>query len=127
MGSTFSSTTSFIILAESAANNSAIFKELDDSPHLLTYRDMDGNTILHRACKGGNRALAAELIRRGADVHAFNMAGITPLHAAAWEGHEEVVILLLEHGVNINARGTLDVKKICSFVIGLTLCDDYLV
>jgi ankyrin repeat protein len=75
MGSTFSSTTSFIVLAENKANNKTVLKELDESPHLITYRDSDGNTLLHRACKGGNKQLVSQLIQRGADANAFNMAG----------------------------------------------------
>jgi ankyrin repeat protein len=50
----------------------------------------------------GNQTLDAVtlLLERGADVDAFNSAGLTPLHVAAERGEDEVVALLIERGAD---------------------------
>lgn len=66
----------------------------------------DGFTALHLAAFFGNEDVAAELLRRGADVNAVarNALGVQPLHSAAAGGHTAVARLLLEHGADPNAR-----------------------
>ncbi|MBC8135144.1 MAG: ankyrin repeat domain-containing protein [Fibrella sp.] len=34
--------------------------------------------------------------------------GSTPLHYAVWKGHGELVVLLLDHGADVNAHNTND-------------------
>ena len=50
------------------------------------------------AC-GGHVELANLLIERGANIEEVNDEGYTPLMEAAREGHEEMVALLLSHGM----------------------------
>ncbi len=50
------------------------------------------------AC-GGHVELANLLIERGANLEEVNDEGYTPLMEAAREGHEEMVALLLAHGM----------------------------
>jgi uncharacterized protein len=66
----------------------------------------DGFTALHLAAFFGHREIAAELLRRGADVDAVarNPMGVQPIHSAAARGHTDVVRLLLEHGADPSAR-----------------------
>ena len=42
------------------------------------------------------------LLARGADVHARNAGGFTPLHAAAYSGSVPIAVLLLERGAKLD-------------------------
>jgi uncharacterized protein len=66
----------------------------------------DGFTALHLAAFFGHEDVAAELLRRGADVSAAsrNPLRVQPLHSAAAGSHTGIVRLLLEHGADPNAR-----------------------
>ncbi|KAF1965940.1 hypothetical protein BU23DRAFT_664180 [Bimuria novae-zelandiae CBS 107.79] len=55
-----------------------------------------GNTALMTAARAGNKSLAKDLIRVGADVNKRNSNGVTALELAARKGHQRVVKLLLE-------------------------------
>ena len=46
------------------------------------------------------------LIDNGTEVTAKDEHGQTPLHHAAWEGHTEVVELLIAKGADVNAKTT---------------------
>ncbi|KAI0766846.1 hypothetical protein BD413DRAFT_634983 [Trametes elegans] len=80
---------------------------------------VDGVLPLHVACSGGNDLIVRLLIERGADVNAPRLprkysndrhraasapivgtSGATPLHFAAANGHENVVLTLLLHGAH---------------------------
>lgn len=50
---------------------------------------------LHYAASAGNTEMAEYLIKKGADVNARTLRGITPLYMAAREGHVETVKALL--------------------------------
>jgi ankyrin repeat protein len=51
----------------------------------------------------GHAAVAALLLRYGANVDARDLAGETPLFHAARYGHRELVQVLIAHGANVNA------------------------
>ena len=59
---------------------------------------------LHSAVAGGDEGIVADLLARGADVHARQELGFTPLHNAAAEGNETIIRLLLERGADPKAR-----------------------
>lgn len=59
---------------------------------------------LHSAVAGGDEGIVADLLTRGADVHARQELGFTPLHNAAAEGNETIIRLLLERGADPAAR-----------------------
>lgn len=42
--------------------------------------------------------MAKYLISQGADVETRDLEGRTPLHVSAWQGHTDMVALLLTHG-----------------------------
>lgn len=58
--------------------------------------------------------IARALVEAGADVDARQHGGFTPLHAAAANGHEDVVRLLLDHGADPGAT-TDDGKTAADF------------
>ena len=58
---------------------------------------------LHSAIAGGDEGIVADLLARGADVHARQDLGFTPLHNAAAEGNETIIRLLLDHGADRSA------------------------
>jgi ankyrin repeat protein len=59
---------------------------------------------LHSAVAGGDEGIVADLLARGAEVHARQELGFTPLHNAAAEGNEPIIRLLLERGADRAAR-----------------------
>ena len=63
---------------------------------------------LSEACGAGKVGTARLLLSLGAQHTEVDASGITPLHKAAAEGHEEVVHLLVEkHGASVNAVSSL--------------------
>lgn len=71
---------------------------------LVNRPDSFGATALHYAALWGHTDVAALLLERGADVHAFAADGKTPLHIAATCGNEEVAALLIAHGADVHAQ-----------------------
>jgi len=64
-----------------------------------------GNTPLHYAGDNENPAVAAALLRAGADVNALSRYGRTPLHEAAANASNPAVLeLLIAAGADVNAR-----------------------
>eukprot|EP00968_Pinguiococcus_pyrenoidosus_P010683 scaffold846_cov252-Pinguiococcus_pyrenoidosus.AAC.46 len=55
------------------------------------------------AIRAGSLEQATELVRKGADLHARGQFQMTPLHVAAYEGHQELVSLLLKSGADVEA------------------------
>ena len=66
----------------------------------------DGFTALHLAAFFGHEEIAAELLRRGADVNAVarNPLQVQAIHSAAAGNHTGVVRVLLDRGADPNAR-----------------------
>ena len=81
-----------------------VFEELDIA-WLLLNNGADskqpfrrGDTVLHLAARKGYTELARDMILEGANVNARNGEEFTPLHNAAWNGHKEIVELLIQNG-----------------------------
>jgi ankyrin repeat protein len=65
----------------------------------------DGASLLHVACKAGNRVYAALLLARGAVLEVEDDSGRSPLFYATRAGRTSVVEWLIdEHGMNVNTR-----------------------
>ena len=89
---------------------------LDDAGAALEYGGEDGKTPLTCATLGGHAAVAAELLRRGADVEARSSTflplegrddfGWHPLHYAADRRHTLLLQLLLDAGARVDAETT---------------------
>ncbi len=70
---------------------------------VLSYRDSDGYSALHRACYSDHAAIAERLLRAGADVCARTSDGWTPLHSACRWNAFRCVEALLAAGADVNA------------------------
>ena len=56
------------------------------------------------AARSGHGNTAEVLLRAGVSRDARTKVDRTPLHMAAQEGHNHIVLLLLGHGADINAK-----------------------
>ncbi len=59
---------------------------------------------MHYASNAGDQLLVADLLKRGADIHAKHILGYTALHIASRQGHQPVVAELLNNGADINSK-----------------------
>ena len=64
---------------------------------LIESTDEHGRTLLYLACKSGFTDIVKMLLEDGADNNKIQRDGSTPLHAAAYFGHPQVVELLFEY------------------------------
>lgn len=74
------------------------------------------------ACQEGDRAIAELLVDRGAaiDLGTTGSEQPTPIEAAAWRGHEDLVVFLLERGANpapVFARGAGSLIRIKTSIL----------
>ena len=72
--------------------------------NIVQQRDEHGRTLLYMASKSGFYDTCNLLLQKGADVNEAQGDGSTPLHGAAYFGHELVVGLLLQHGAKSDIR-----------------------
>lgn len=70
-----------------------------------SYRDKDGNTLLHLAAKYTNLKIVQTFLAHGLEANATNFLGETPLHLAV-KTHDYVQIAraLIAGGANVNAQ-----------------------
>lgn len=61
-------------------------------------------TKLHDACFAGDRDVVVLLVRHGADIHARDFQGETPLYRAASHGHLGIVKFLAKQGADTNVK-----------------------
>jgi ankyrin repeat protein len=85
-------------------NLDMVIRLLEEDPSLLETTDDDGMTPLNRAALAGKMEIAADLIRRGANINTGDVDNSQPLHCAAISGDTAIAALLLSHGVDINVR-----------------------
>ncbi|RMJ24336.1 ankyrin repeat protein [Aspergillus sp. HF37] len=81
---------------------------LDRAECLVDGRDQVGRSPLHWACATGKPRLAVLLLTRPrgpvANVDAVEQRNKTALHLAVAHGREDIVLLLLQHRAQVNAR-----------------------
>ncbi|WAR02807.1 ANR49-like protein [Mya arenaria] len=93
------------ILWAAENNELAIVRDLlETDPGLVSSRDSDGYTPLHRAAYNGHLDMIKLLLDNGADVLAETNDGWHPLHSASRWNQTSAASLLLQRGANINAR-----------------------
>lgn len=69
-------------------------------------RDGEGMTLLHWACGYGNLQIVQVMVEHGYLVNARDYSNKTPLHAAAWMGHNNVTLYLLSQGADMRVQDT---------------------
>ncbi|XP_046562227.1 putative ankyrin repeat protein RF_0381 [Haliotis rubra] len=68
----------------------------------LLIRDRNQNSILHRACKGGNMEIIKSILTNySMDVNDIGFEGLTPVMLAASEGRKDMFDLLLQNGADL--------------------------
>lgn len=70
----------------------------------LSFRDVNGDTLLHIAAEYGHTGLMEFLLKRGVDINKKNHEGNTALHLAASNRKRHCVSLLIVKGALLNAR-----------------------
>jgi len=81
-------------LSEGDSGKAMTLKGSSVSIKLLHKIDSDCNNLLHRACSLGAEALAQKLLNSGLADLPHNLNGDTPLHIAAFGGHNEIILCL---------------------------------
>ena len=70
---------------------------------LLSFKDEDQYTALHRASYNGHKHIIEYLLNEGADIHSRTEDGWQPIHCACRWNKVEVASLLLQNEANINS------------------------
>ncbi|MFL5759338.1 MAG: ankyrin repeat domain-containing protein [Thermomicrobiales bacterium] len=94
-----------IFAATARGDRQAVENLLRDFPDLINSYSSDGWSALALAAHFGRLEIAQILLDRGAEPNRVsqNLNTNTPLHAAVAGNQRESVVLLLQHGANVNA------------------------
>jgi ankyrin repeat protein len=76
-----------------------ILPELEEKINVNSF-DTEGQTALHQSCIDGNFELVKLLVKFGADVRLHNRDGWSAMHIAAYGGHNDIMLYL----INATAR-----------------------
>jgi ankyrin repeat protein len=91
-----------------SGNLDKISEMIEQQPALVSARSESGRTPLHWVmfCEQEElqMSIASLLLSKGADVHAQDERGWTPLHEAAYNSTPKIVAFLLSHGAEVNVK-----------------------
>lgn len=86
---------------------SLLDKTLESMPNIdLEVKSKTGHTCIYLACYYGHAILVSRLIEANANPTTSCGSFGSPMHAACFRGHEEVVRTLLRHGISAQSSGT---------------------
>ena len=87
-------------MAAETGNLDNVKRELEKGVDVnLPQTDFFDLTPLHWASTG---EITEHLIKNGADINNIAREGSTPLHFAAWNGHYDKVLILIDNGAELN-------------------------
>ncbi len=93
-----------IHVAAQKGHLSRIKELLSKDPELLNFRDENGRTPLHWACREGYERVVEYLINEGADVNIRDNNNVLPMHSIAIHGPTYIADLLIKKGTDINVQ-----------------------
>ncbi|XP_071105462.1 serine/threonine-protein phosphatase 6 regulatory ankyrin repeat subunit B-like [Haliotis cracherodii] len=99
------------VMMAAAKGHQSVFDFLVSKQADLTLVDESGNSVLHHACQGGNKAIVQHLVSPS-NINTRGINGFTPLMIAALSGHESVFDLLVSRNADLTqwiARLAVDV------------------
>ncbi|XP_071105463.1 serine/threonine-protein phosphatase 6 regulatory ankyrin repeat subunit B-like [Haliotis cracherodii] len=82
------------VMLAAVKGHQSVFDLLVSKQADLTLVDKDGNSVLHIACVGGNKAIVQHLVSPS-NINTRGLIGSTPVMMAAIKGHQSVVDLLV--------------------------------
>ncbi|XP_071105461.1 uncharacterized protein [Haliotis cracherodii] len=82
------------VMLAAVKGHQSLFDLLVSKQADLTLVDKDGNSVLHLACVGGNKAIVQHLVSPS-NINTRGLIGSTPVMMAAIKGHQSVVDLLV--------------------------------
>ena len=85
---------------------SSLLEASKTDPSLLEIRDVQGNTLLHRAITNNDTMLVTELLTRNVNPNAQGGNGETALHTAVKKQDESLVLMLLRAGASPDITDT---------------------
>lgn len=92
------------ILWAAAAGDADIVKKLvSENPGLVSVRDSDGYTPIHRACYQNHLDIVQILLENQADISALTNEDWQPLHSASKWNSSSCVSLLMDWGADVNS------------------------
>jgi ankyrin repeat protein len=87
-------------------NDLELVKNLIENGADVNQTDSSGNSLLIISSANGQSEMVKLLLDSGADIHAVDSSmKATARHAAAYLRHPEVMKILIEYGINIDAQG----------------------
>ncbi|XP_048248343.1 ankyrin-3-like [Haliotis rufescens] len=88
------------VMMAAVRGHQSVFDLLVSKQADLTPVERDGNSVLHLACQGGNKAIVQHLVSPS-NINTGGINGYTPLVIAALSGHESVFDLLISRNADL--------------------------